>query len=612
MDQAERDFIRRSAARVEEWENTPRPFDDPYSDMNTEEKSKLLVYLQQTIDNLNNTVESLREELRQSREQKEELLRSQADLRSALNVLSQSLLSAESAQKQAEVAQKQAESVIKQQARQISDLRDQLKRNNKAQFGSKSQKKKAGNDEPPTHGESKDQFDGTSGSVDEKNESGKDMQPSDKQIKPRTDRQKMADILRKGSTYRTMDADTTVTHRSDKTRLPAGAQILKTITRYGYEHKVSVIEHEYELVVYKLGDTITTAYLPVDGEPEVIDIVPGTHASADMLATLAYHRFTLDVPLYREIGYLWDEGFRLSRKTLTNWLHKGSLLLTPVIEELKRIALEKDSIINCDETWCRVKVFDSYRKRYIWCLVNKEARIVIYCYEDGSRGRDALREILGDSELKSLQTDGYNVYMYLDNELIDIDHICCMAHARAKFKYASDAGDRDADYVLGCIGELYALEDIYRKTGLDAEAVRRARNSTRTLEIIGRLRSKMDVLLSGNHPVRGELMEKAVRYLDTYWKQIFRYTQDGRYSIDNNIAERYIRPLAGERKNSLFFGSHKMARASAVFHTVISTCRICGLSALDYLRTFFRKIVSGTTDYSSLLPQTIGLSTNKC
>ena len=132
--------------------------------MNTEEKSKLLVYLQQTIDNLNNTVESLREELRQSREQKEELLRGQADLRSALNVLSQSLLSAESAQKKAESAQKKTESVIERQARHISDLRDQLKRNNKAQFGSKSQKKRQGNDEPPTHGESKDQFDGTSGS----------------------------------------------------------------------------------------------------------------------------------------------------------------------------------------------------------------------------------------------------------------------------------------------------------------------------------------------------------------------------------------------------------------------------------------------------------------
>ncbi|WP_410489669.1 IS66 family transposase [Bacteroides finegoldii] len=36
------------------------------------------------------------------------------------------------------------------------------------------------------------------------------------------------------------------------------------------------------------------------------------------------------------------------------------------------------------------------------------------------------------------------------------------------------------------------------------------------------------------------------------------------YSIDNYIAERFIRPLAGERRNSLFFGSDRMARVSAV------------------------------------------------
>nr|WP_239469710.1 hypothetical protein [Bacteroides caecigallinarum] len=28
--------------------------------------------------------------------------------------------------------------------------------------------------------------------------------------------------------------------------------------------------------------------------------------------------------------------------------------------------------------------------------------------------------------------------MYLDNELMDIEHHCCLAHARAKFKYAYD------------------------------------------------------------------------------------------------------------------------------------------------------------------------------
>lgn len=55
------------AVGIEAWENTPQSFDAACSDIKTEEKSKLLVYLQQTIDNLNNTIESLREELKQSR-----------------------------------------------------------------------------------------------------------------------------------------------------------------------------------------------------------------------------------------------------------------------------------------------------------------------------------------------------------------------------------------------------------------------------------------------------------------------------------------------------------------------------------------------------------------
>ena len=40
-------------------------------------------------------------------------------------------------------------------------------------------------------------------------------------------------------------------------------------------------------------------------------------------------------------------------------------------------------------------------KKYIWCLVNKEQKIVIYCYEDGSRGRKVLRGIAKDREIKT-------------------------------------------------------------------------------------------------------------------------------------------------------------------------------------------------------------------
>ena len=53
----------------------------------------------------------------------------------------------------------------------------------------------------------------------------------------------------------------------------------------------------------------------------------------------------------------------------------------------------------------------------MWVLVNKVERVVIFFYEDGSRGRDVLTNFLGDAELKSLMSDGYNAYVFIGNEL---------------------------------------------------------------------------------------------------------------------------------------------------------------------------------------------------
>ena len=92
---------------------------------------------------------------------------------------------------------------------------------------------------------------------------------------------------------------------------------------------------------------------------------------------------------------------------------------------------------------------------------------------------------------------------------------------------------------------------------------------------------------------------------------LFSYLSDGRYDIDNSITERFILPLAGERKNSLFFVGSRMANVSAAYHTLLSTCRMNGLSALEYLKKFFHEIVKGRKDYENLLPMTIGINTNK-
>ena len=48
---------------------------------------------------------------------------------------------------------------------------------------------------------------------------------------------------------------------------------------------------------------------------------------------------------------------------------------------------------------------DSYKKCYIWVLVNKARKTAIFFYENGSRGRDVLTDFLGDAELKSIMSD---------------------------------------------------------------------------------------------------------------------------------------------------------------------------------------------------------------
>ncbi len=182
--------------------------------------------------------------------------------------------------------------------------------------------------------------------------------------------------------------------------------------------------------------------------PLHVDKVSGPHASANFLSCPAFDKYVLDTPLYREMYRITDEKMRLSRMTLTSRLHKGSHCLSEAVKHLMEICIHDGASLNGDETWERVKSRNKYTKKYTWRIVNKETRTVIYHYENGSRGRDVLRHIIGDKKIRSFQSDGYNVYMYLDDKMLDADHLCCMAHARAKFKYSFEQGDADAGYFL--------------------------------------------------------------------------------------------------------------------------------------------------------------------
>ena len=50
---------------------------------------------------------------------------------------------------------------------------------------------------------------------------------------------------------------------------------------------------------------------------------------------------------------------------------------------------------------------------------------------------------------------------------MDLEHLSCMVHTRAKFKYAQEQGsDSRADKFIDLIGRLYAFEEDYKRDKL--------------------------------------------------------------------------------------------------------------------------------------------------
>ena len=82
---------------------------------------------------------------------------------------------------------------------------------------------------------------------------------------------------------------------------------------------------------------------------------------------------------------------------------------------------------------------------------------------------------------------------------------------------------------------------------------------------------------------------KAVNYLIEEEPYLRRYIEDGRLEIDNNLAERSIKPFVIGRKNWLFANTPSGAKASATAFSVIETAKENDLDPYEYLKFIFTK-----------------------
>jgi hypothetical protein len=77
---------------------------------------------------------------------------------------------------------------------------------------------------------------------------------------------------------------------------------------------------------------------------------------------------------------------------------------------------------------------------------------------------------------------------------------------------------------------------------------------------------------------------KAINYLASNWSRLERYVEAGFLPIDNNAAERAIKPFVIGRKAWLFSDTPKGATASAQIYSLMETAKVNGQEPYTWLR----------------------------
>jgi transposase len=328
-------------------------------------------------------------------------------------------------------------------------------------------------------------------------------------------------------------------------------------------------------------------------------ILPKCRADESLLAEIITKKFADHLPLYRIAEIFKREGIGISRKLLSQWVIRCGMALTPLYNEmLKRVLSSKNIFI--DETPVKLQEVGKCKQAYLWCVVGgceSNPPYRIYQFKP-DRCHDNVLDILKDYR-GGLHSDKYAAYQKLAERKI-ITWYPCWSHIRRKF-FEAEAGDQTfKQWILMKIRHLFMLEKVaWARSIEDRLKIRQEKEVPIIDELIEKIKAK---LADGKILPKSKLRE-AIGYFCGLIPYLKNYTKDGSARLDNNVAERAIRPLAIGRKNWLFFGSLDGGEAGAILFSLVQTCRGLNINPREYLEDIMRRIMGhNSQQLHELLP----------
>jgi transposase len=336
---------------------------------------------------------------------------------------------------------------------------------------------------------------------------------------------------------------------------------------------------------------------PAPGRP-----IPGSMASAALLAYILVSKYDDHLPLYRLAEIFARMGADIPDSTLVDWCGRAMKVLQPLIDRIEADVMASD-LLHADDTPIRVldkslrdrglgkgvkkgRIWAYVRDQRPWAGVSPPGAVYIFAPD---WKEEHVHRHLGQT-CGILQADGYKGYAKLygpdPGGTPRLREAACWAHLRRDFHDEwSKTKSTIAREALDRIGALYDIEREITGRSADLRHAARQKHSALRVEAFFAWAEGQLALIPG----KGDLA-KAFRYGLSRRAAFSLFLFDGRVAIDNNPAERALRPIGIGRKNWLFAGADTGAETLARAMTIIETAKMNGLDPQAYLTDVLDRI----------------------
>jgi transposase len=348
---------------------------------------------------------------------------------------------------------------------------------------------------------------------------------------------------------------------------------------------------------YYIKETIRPKYAAIkEGEETIVaadlpeSFLARSKVDESFLADVLVKKFADHLPLYRQSEILSRERIMISRQLLSQYVVKSGLALKPIYEKMHRLILKSKNVF-IDEV--PVDMLSpgkgSVKQTYMWVLVGgRDANPAyrIYDFKLDRRHSNAEEILKGYDGI--LHSDKYGAYESLASKKQFI-WCPCWAHIRRKF-FEAEGGDPEfRKFVLRKIKYLFMFERVaWARSEEQRLFIRQKKEIPIIDELIQRVKDK---LLNGKVLAKSKFKE-ALGYFCSLIPYLKNFTTDPYARLDNNVAERAVRPLAIGRKNWLFLGSEEGGEAAGIILSLIQTCRALNINPREYLEDTMRRLMS--------------------